>query len=70
MMNTSMTSTFRTTLIELLVPRDNPWLRNLTHRQEGPPDMVRIIRFGNGEEDSGEDGASSELLAVTKPHND
>jgi hypothetical protein len=70
MMATFMTSTCRTTLIELLLPRANPWLRNFAIRQGDPPSMVRIIRFGSDDEDAGEDVASNESLCPVNSHND
>jgi hypothetical protein len=47
-------------LMDILTPPGNPWLASLARRKTDLPAGVRIVRFGEGDDDTGLESASGE----------
>ena len=50
-------------LMDVLAPPGNDWLKELSRRKTDLPEGVRIVRFNDGEDDLADDGDGSGTLA-------
>jgi hypothetical protein len=48
-----------TSLIDVLSPPGNPWLKELARRKANLPAGVRIVRFGEADDDPSDEGERS-----------
>jgi hypothetical protein len=58
-----------TSLVEILQPPRNNWLRSLSRRKSNPPEGVRIVRFSNGYDDDDLEIAEPAAATGTSGHN-
>ena len=46
-------------LMDVLAPPGNHWLKELSHRKTDLPPCVQIVRFSDGDDDLAEDGETA-----------
>jgi hypothetical protein len=54
----------RTSLVDILQPPRNNWLRNLSRRKSALPANVRVVRFSSYEEDETEIAEPTAAIAI------
>lgn len=55
-------------LMDVLAPPGNDWLRELSYRKSDLPAGVRIVRFSEADDDLGEDGETTAGTTRRRKH--
>ena len=53
-------------LMDVLAPPGNPWLADMARRKNDLPTGVRIVRFSEADDDTGNESASTEMPDTPK----